>query len=168
MLTKERLGRTRTIALTIVAASGLFGMTLQPALATAPDIARPAIAIANMDLSALIDQFRSMILNLEARIDELENLLAEASPPAEEADEDDEDESEVDEVDEPEDNDVDEPEDNDVDEPEDNDVDDEDEVDSDDEDEDDREEVEDDHDDEDEDDDESDEDEDDESDEDDD
>lgn len=99
MLTKERLGRVRTILLTIVAASGLVGMTLQPALAKAPDIARPAIAVADLDLSALIAQLRSMVLNLQARIDELEKALAEAPPPADEADEDDTDEAEVEDVD---------------------------------------------------------------------
>jgi len=56
MLTKNRLGRARTILLTIVATSGLIGMTLQPALARTPEVNRPAAAVADLDLAALIDQ----------------------------------------------------------------------------------------------------------------
>jgi hypothetical protein len=81
MLTKNRLARVRTIAFTVVAASSLVGMTLQPALAKTPDVARPAIAaVADMDLTALIAQFRSVILNLQANLAELEAALNAAPP----------------------------------------------------------------------------------------
>ncbi|MDQ2965417.1 MAG: hypothetical protein M3R57_06180 [Chloroflexota bacterium] len=91
MLTKNRLARVRTIVLTVVAASSLVGMTLQPALAKTPDVARPAIAaVADMDLSAMIAQFRALILNLQARIDELEAALNAAPPVVEETPEVDE------------------------------------------------------------------------------
>jgi hypothetical protein len=87
MLTKNRLGRTRTIALTILAVSGLVGMTLQPVLARTPDVARPAAAaLTELEVSALIDQLRVMIANLQALIEELENAPDAAPVPADEDD----------------------------------------------------------------------------------
>lgn len=92
MLTKNRLGRVRTVVLTIVALTGLLGMTLQPALARTPDVARPAVAVADLDIGALISQLRALILQLQTQIDALEE--ANQAPPAAEVDEDDQDEAE--------------------------------------------------------------------------
>lgn len=87
MLTKNRLGRVRTVVLTIVALTGLLGMTLQPALARTPDVARPAAAaLGELEVSALIDQLRALIANFQALVEELEKSLETAPPPAEEDD----------------------------------------------------------------------------------
>jgi hypothetical protein len=103
MLTKNRLGRARTILLTIVALTGLLGMTLQPALARTPDVARPAAAVADLDIGALISQLRAFIVQLQAQIHELEKAN-EAPPAVEEAEEEDEaedvDDGDVEDVDE--------------------------------------------------------------------
>ena len=103
MLTENRLGRTRSIGITIVAVLGLVGMTLQPVLARTPDEPRPAAAaLAEFEVSGLIDQLRALIANFQALIDELEKALETAPPPAEEDDhEQDEDvDNDVDDVDE--------------------------------------------------------------------
>lgn len=104
MLTENRLGRTRSIALTIVAVLGLVGMTLQPVLARTPDEPRPAAAaFGELEVSALIDQLRALIANFQALVAELEKSLETAPPPAEEDDheqDEDVDDNDVDDVDE--------------------------------------------------------------------